>query len=183
MNRSELAAIRDRVFAPVEQDPDPMIAAFNRRGLAPTAQLRQWYADATAAAAVVPALDHTIAAVEFQIQQLAWHARTLKPEPAAITADTPIPTVEAAAAYAAAVAHAELLQHFLERYRVLRADADQKRVHAARVFDAARARWAELIYQLDGDSQYLPRGAMVMTTKPDPYERQNLQAALEAMER
>ena len=174
----------DQPAAPAE-NPDPIIAAFDRRNLPANAQLRQWYADANAAAAVIVALDQTIADAEQQIQQLVWHARTLKPDGRQISADTPLPTAEQASAYAAVGAHAELLQHYLERYRALRGDTDRKRADAERIFNAARAHWAELIYHIERDASYAPRGALLVnnSSAPNPFELQNLKAALAAMER
>lgn len=181
MNRAELAAIRDRVFAPpVEEDPDPVIRILNKHGVRAEAPLRQHYRAMQETAAQRDRCQAKLAEAEAVLRDLHDQHRALMDTK--ITLETPIPTIDAAAQYAAIQARATLVRRVLDAWQEQQRGYEQFAVEAERAWQDAWGAFKTILWYRYGDRQYQP--AMIFAeqgrlwTPPDATARANLDAKI-----
>lgn len=179
---ADLVAIK-RTWLDADPEPaDPIEKLFWRRKLPADARLRQIYAAAQAAERQLLDTDQAIAEAEQELGTIRAQARQLKPARYAFGA--PRPTLASMQELRQLGDLAEALQEWLAAQRQGRESLAQQKGHADREWQAARDRWAELLYHGTGDASFLQPGAFVVLAKgASAMERGGVKRQLEEIEK
>jgi hypothetical protein len=163
-----------------DKETDPIKRLFNGRNLPPNARLRQLYDQAQQLQAQYRDVAAKIEEGHQQLGVLLIRARQLKPQRYA--AGAPIPTKEDALELAAAGAHADILNDWLEAQRQERAALEQKRADALREWESSFEYWRQYVYMLTREPAYKPTIAIVSNETPDSFQTSSLRATLAQLE-
>ena len=180
--RNALTDIKRR-WLDVDPEPaDPIEKLFWRRKLPADARLRQIYAAAQAAERQLLDTDQVIAEAEQELATIRARARQLKPTRYHFGA--PRPTLAGMQELRQLGDLSEALQEWLAAQRQARESLAQQKALAEREWQAARERWAELVYHGTGDASFLAPGAfVVLANGSSAMERGSVKRQLEEIEK